>query len=706
MMFRHPWKSGGAFVWFAFAFLLASPLAQASAIQSQPPGKIFAAACSTCHGAGGRGGDSWVNGVNAPRIAGLRMISDTAAKNMVRNGSNNRGMPGFGPEEITDAELNNLVGWLRNSCGMGMRGSCPAPARPPGTEVKVDILDADPWYSDKGVDNTNDPYDDVRRVVLGANQYMTLTNTGKTWHTMTNGAVGKDSGFVGYAGNLGAGTGYYYADQTTGLAAGCVRYQCKLHPYMQFEVCTNGNTPAQLTKASKNPVAAPAKGGSGEIWVNTQSQEENGGDALDGTMQVVNASTWAVTNYIANVGNNPHNAWAGKDGSNRSVVLTANWHDNTATLIDANTKQMLNSYPVGAAPAHLQVTPGPTERWFMTIMGGVSVQELDLNKLRAGQDPNVGAPIRGGTAPHGIWFCDDGDHYLTANTLANSISLYSVSQARQQSSAGSGGAAPLASAVFNGYGTGGCVRAYTNNAGSASISVYDIEPAGGTVTRNSSVIPADLKDASGNLKLRDTAANPVRWVHLPVQTPVSPADATTHGRFMVTANKASFNVSITALNSVGDPTAVYTFPAGLGAHGVTYGRKALCDSGNPGAVCYYAYVTNTFEDYFSVYDLERVAGSGAPGSATDTVHLEGFGAQALCSQAACDLPITTFCPDCRSGAHVGDVALQTTTTGKTTYLKEPVWIGPLATALELDLDLSINTGGQGIMVSPAATPWP
>src|SRR3989344_656280 len=291
-MFRYTWKSGGVAAWFAFAFLHASPLAQASAIQTQPPEKIFAAACSTCHGARGTGGRSWVNQVMAPRIAGLRMWSDTTVKNFIRNGSNNRGMPGFGPAEITDAELNSLVSWLRNSCGGGMMGSCPAPANPAGTEVKVDILDADPWYSDKGADNSLDPYDDKRRVVLGANQFLTVTNTGKTWHTMTNSAVGKDSGFIGYAGNLGAGTGYYYADQTTGLAPGCVRYLCKLHPYMQFETCTSGNTPAQTTRASKNPIATPAVGGVGEVWVNTQSQHENASDTVDGAMQGLNAANW------------------------------------------------------------------------------------------------------------------------------------------------------------------------------------------------------------------------------------------------------------------------------------------------------------------------------------------------------------------------------------------------------------------------------
>lgn len=691
----------GAFV------LLAAPLAQASKIQAQPPEKIFAAACSTCHGAGGRGGSSWVTGTMAPRISGLPMVNQAGAKSMIRNGSNNRGMPGFGPAEITDAELDALVNWLDNTCGSGM-GSCPAPTKPAGTEVKVDILDADPWYSDKGADNSVDPYDDKRRVVLGANQFMTVTNTGKTWHTMTNSAVGKDSGFIGYAGNLGAGTGYYYADQSTGLATGCNRYLCKLHPYMQFEVCTNGNTPAEITNASKVALAKPVVVGSGEVWVNAQSQEESASDTVDGAMQVIDAANWNVKNYIANVGNNPHNAWVGKGSNGTSYVLTANWHDNSSTVIDANTKQVKRTAATGAASAHVQVTPGAAERWFVTIMGGVAAQEVDVAKFAAGQSGAlVGNPIRGEFSPHGIWFCDDGEHYLTANTLASTVSLYSVSQAKQQSFAATGGVSPLAASVFHGYGTGGCTRAYSNNAGTASVSVYDINPTAGTIARNSNVIPANLRDASGNLKLRDTSIYPVRWVHLPIQTPVSPADATTHGRFMVTANKASFNVSVTALDAVGNPTAVYTFPAGLGAHGVTYGRKAMCDNGNANAVCYYAYVTNTFEDYIGVYDLERVASAGAPGSASEQVSLQGYGAKALCSgQTSCNVPITTFCPDCRSGAHVGDVPLKLTTSGKYTYLKEEVWLDPLATAVPLDLNLKIDTGGQGIMVAPAPKPWP
>ncbi len=674
--------------------------ARASGIQPQPPEKIFAASCSTCHGPRGEGGQSWVTSMPAPRIGPLA-ISREAARTMIRHGSHNHtlpgyngAMPGFGPAEITDGELGQLLAFLSERCLDG----CPAPSRPAGIEVKVDILDADPWYSDGGADNAVDPYDDTRRVVLAAQQFLTVTNTGRTWHTMTNGEAGKDSGFVGYAGNLGEGTGYYYAEQAEDLEPGCNRYQCKLHPYMQFEVCTDGHRPMEPTRASKVAIGVPAEAGQGEIWVNAQSQEEDRRDLNDGAMQVIDAATWRVAHYVPNVGNNPHNAWPGHDRAGNEYVLTANWHDNNLTLIDAVTKRVAGTAPFATAPAHVQVTPGATSRWFVTVMGGSAVQEVDLDQVKAGRDPTVGTPIRGEFSPHGIWFCDDGDHFVTANTLANTMSLYSADSRMQQASAGTGGTAPLASAVFSGYGPGGCARAYSNNAGTASISVFDIDALAGTVARNTRVVPAHLRDAAGNLKLRDTSASPVRWVSMPIQTPVSPPAATAHGRYMVTANKGSFNVSITALDDRGDPTAIYTFPAGLGAHGVTFGRKARCDDGSP--LCYYAYVTNTFEDYVSVYDLERVSTAGPPGSATEQVSLEGYGAQALCKQPACAVPITAFCPDCRNGAHVGDVPLRLTTTGKYTLLKEHVWVDALHKPLDLVLDLKINTGAQGIVA-----PW-
>ena len=75
--------------------------AHASNIQNQSPDVIFAAACSTCHAADGTGGFSWINNRYAPPIAGLPSTTDAEAKAKVRQGADNRGMPAFGPEDVT-----------------------------------------------------------------------------------------------------------------------------------------------------------------------------------------------------------------------------------------------------------------------------------------------------------------------------------------------------------------------------------------------------------------------------------------------------------------------------------------------------------------------------------------------------------------------------------------------------------------------------
>jgi hypothetical protein len=254
-----------------------------------------------------------------------------------------------------------------------------------------------------------------------------------------------------------------------------------------------------------------------------------------------------------------------------------------------------------------------------------------------------------------------------------------------------------------------------------------------------------------------------RWAHLTIQSPVSPTDATTHGRFMVTANKASFNVFITGLDPVtGLPWGGFTIPAGLGAHGVTFGKKSQCDTNGDGVedtpasasvICYYAYVTNTFEDYVSVYDLEKIdinddrvsnnpAGVGmqGPGSAllAEGTYVEGGavaavialdpGVATLCGSILdcgtgptggtyiSNLPIGVLCPDCRSGVHAGDIPLTLTTgaplagpagnpavtdsltysgaNAKYVYLKEPVWVDTMTVGCALGANDCDNTAGE------------
>src|SRR5574337_300413 len=219
--------------------------AYATSVQTQEPATIFARACASCHGAKGLGGVSWIKNDPAdqriaPQIAGF---TADAIKAMVRKGAANAAMPAFGVQEITDTELDALAAFIQtNPSGV------PTPTKPGGKEVALYVLDADPWFTDQGADKGADPFKDVRRVVLQEGQYLKVINTGRTWHAFTNTDLGKDSGFSGYAGNdkkkkgdldqkVKAGKGFYYADQNSGLAAGCNKYICKIQPYMTVEVC-------------------------------------------------------------------------------------------------------------------------------------------------------------------------------------------------------------------------------------------------------------------------------------------------------------------------------------------------------------------------------------------------------------------------------------------------------------------------------------
>ena len=773
--------------------------AYATSVQTQEPATIFARACASCHGAKGLGGVSWVKNDPAdqrvaPQIAGYTV--DTI-KAMVRRGADNAAMPAFGVQEITDAELDALATFIQNN-----PSGVPTPTKPGGKEVTLYVLDADPWFTDRGADKSADPFDDVRRVVLKSDQYLKVINTGRTWHAFTNAALGKDSGFIGYAGNykkkkgdldqkVKAGKGFYYADQTTGLAPGCNKYICKIHPYMTVEVCTADSTPKGpndafgLTRAHKHPLGLPPVPGVGdEVWVAAQSQEEVGEHTtkikdksvkdFDGAYQVINTANWNVTR-IPNVGNNPHNAWPGRTPT-RNVVISTNWHDNRLSLMDADTKTLISQFRSGATNAHVMVAPGPDNRddWFVTHMGGIATAAISAELLEAGHDPNIGL-LRGAPGPHGLWFCDDEYHFIVADTFNNSTSMFDMDFGNLATTA-TGGTTPLATGVQNGFGAGGCARGVAANAGTADLSIYDITATFGFEQLDHdttwSAAPANgvHKNAAGNLAVRVTdpgidlaTPHPLlpasetieqkRWAHLPIQSPISPPDATTHGRFIVTANKASFNVVITGLDpTTGLPWGSFSVPAGLGAHGVTFGKKSRCDTNHdgvedtdyPAAICYYAYVTNTFEDYVGVYDLEKIdinndrvnnnlsdAGMQKPGSAlfAESVYLEGGavkavttldpGIAALCGSVLdcgagptggtyiSNLPIGVLCPDCSSGVHVGDIPLILTTgaplagpaghvtnTGaksKYAYLKEPVWVDTMTVGCALAANNCNNT---------------
>ncbi|MEW5884071.1 MAG: hypothetical protein AB1725_07595, partial [Armatimonadota bacterium] len=507
--------------------------------------------------------------------------------------------------------------------------------------------------------------------------------------------------------------------------------------YMQLEIVTPGSTPMPLTRVSKLPLGLPPTPGEGEVWVGLQTY--NNPARPNGAVQVIDASSWA-SQLIRNVGNNPHNGWLGTalDQSNtlRNVAVWTNWHDVTATVIDADTKTVLGDLAVGAANAHVMTAPdadGP-DRWFVTVMGSNKVQELDPIRMLQLPEPDLpaisqsdGESGRPAFSPHGLWFFDDGEHFVAANTLDGKVSLSSISEpwsgpqgrsgiGREVAQEETGGTAPLAASVFS-VGDPNAMQyiAYANNAGTSDISVFSANVAPGRKSLQRIAIPPPLGNAAGNLALKDFTTLPVRWAHMPIQGVVSPSDATAHGRYLVVCNKASMNISVVALNDAGGPIGIYTFPAGLGAHGVSFGRKR---GGSDGSIAYYAYVTNTFENYVSVYDLglldslirlERIGLSPPafrPGGATEAVLLEGYAASVLLGKPKGYAPITLFSPDARGLVHVGDVPLKRSPVpSPRAYLKEHVYVDlPGVGPTMLDLDLKVDTGAMGTVCRPVAPP--
>lgn len=742
----------------ALAFISAQPKIDNSpkiASEDRDPALLYSASCSTCHGARGGGGYfSWAIPYRwAPEIAHgystPQPLLEQRYRFAVRNGPYRHGdgftnaMPAFGREVISDTELEALVRWLIYAPPIGgavPSEGVPPPQRPNGREIVVSILDEAPWFMDDGTD-VRDPFNDPRRVVLSPGDYIKVVNRGKTWHTVTSANGFTDTGFIGYSANIPwEEVGYYYLT-IPDLVPGAQKYYCKLHPYMQLEIVTPEADPMPLTGATKIPLGLPPRGGIGEVWVGLQTYDN--GNGPNGAIQIINAADWSST-LIPGVGNNPHNGWGGTAvdwyGNRRRVSVWANWHDITASIIDIDTKEHLGDFPVGAASAHVMTAPGVVDpitgadRWFITLMGSNKVQEaLPLMDLVSGM-PNL-PPISQASgllgqpafSPHGIWFLDNGRYFITANTLANTASLYSIDKAwsdeqgragvgMELAQASTGGRTPLAASVFN-SGKRGDRRytVYTNNAGTDDISVYRVDTTPGFESIVRVNVPPPLGNAAGNIALSDPMMEPMRWAHMPIQCAVSPPDASAHGRYMVVCNKASFNVTIIALGDTGMPEAIYTFPCGLGSHGVSFGRSHPVTGGKG----YYAYVTNTFENYISVYDLELLErlrklerygmapAEFLPGGAQERAMVRGHAAMMLTGEMEAEVPITLFSPDARGLVHVGDIPLAVAPgDARTSYLKEHVMIDvPGFHHAVLDLDLKTQSGAMGVFCWPLPSPW-
>lgn len=143
---------------------------------------------------------------------------------------------------------------------------------------------------------------------------------------------------------------------------------------------------------------------------------------------------------------------------------------------------------------------------------------------------------------------------------------------------------------------------------------------------------------SGDVSIYDFTGTPYKIKDLyiggiAVQSPVSPDD-----RYVVVPHSPNVSVIDTATDTV----VAQFLNVGKGAHGAAYGKKSTGG--------YYAYISHKFENYISVIDMDTLT-------------------------------------------HVGDVPLNTTTTGKYSLL----WL--------VGKKVPTDTGGNGISVRPNPYPW-
>jgi plastocyanin/DNA-binding beta-propeller fold protein YncE len=412
--------------------------------------------------------------------------------------------------------------------------------------------------------------------------------------------------------------------------AGVYVYVCAIHPYMTGVVSAGvpynaitgemGTGEGDVTVAKFAPwypsvapwqdfrpyKAPPATPGVGEIWVNTQFEVATDptsiagkfGKPWPGTITIVDANTWEVTDKIGKGLNNPHNLWESGDGK---YVIQTNWHDDYLTLIDVETREIVKNYiQTGPAPAHTFFSAG--DKYVLaSVNAGSEVQLFDAQQI---MDPDVPAseikpvgsikaslPLAG---PHGFWVTLDGlvsipyhlaNHAVVADleTQSELFSPINFSELDDQIAGDKiGPGIDLASYLgpeINGHRFWVTTEVLLSHAKllQGRLVIYDIGSAVGGSTNPTFV------------KMLEVGS-------IPIQSPISP-----DGKYVVTANAGGLGVpatiSVTQLdyNNPQNSRVVATLPSYPGAHGVEYGFK------KGGGL--YAYVSVKFAPVMQVVDL-------------------------------------------------------------------------------------------------------
>jgi hypothetical protein len=364
------------------------------------------------------------------------------------------------------------------------------------------------------------------------------------------------------------------------------------------------------------------------------------------------------------------------------------------------------------------------------LNGGDAIVLLDPVLMENGLNPIVNTiratPDQIQDGPHGMWPCSPGygNLFLAGNMFSNTISLWDLDAGVLADWVSTGGVMPMNPHVLAGFG-GGCRRAFANNFQTNDVSFFDIDPVAKKVSRIPLTGP--LANAAGNLALTDLSLTPPRWARSTIQGVASPQDSTTHGQWLFMSSKGYMGEFAIKLDNEGLPIQVYSLPVGLGAHGIAFVRKKTCRTNDPADVCYLVALAGSWADHVEFYDMEALETDlGAPGSAPDSVHVEGYLVEQWCSSRVAQLlalgidctslpagpygriinklPLTVLCPDCRSGAHVGDVLLQKTTNNSYAYFKSPLieyWSdGSGGVDDPVDLELLTNSGTFNLAASP------
>ena len=266
-------------------------------------------------------------------------------------------------------------------------------------------------------------------------------------------------------------------------------------------------------------------------------------------IQIVDPDSNQVVDYIA-VGNNPHNIAFTPDGQ---YAYVTSWHEDEVWKIDVAKRKAIKSIPVGPAPAHVLVAPAG--RVYVSIMGADYIAVIDQST-----DDVIGK-ITVGKAPHGMWYTPDWRSLVVGEAHGARATVVAVDQAKATASIPVG-VFPLGLGL-----TPDGTKAYVPNGFSGTVSILNL---------------------TNQMAIKDLDVGGF------------PVDAVVHpqGHLAIVPNK---RLNVVHLVDTGRDVVLRDIPTGKGAHGVRFSHDGRV-----------AYVSNTFDDWISVIDMETFSTKNIP----------------------------------------------------------------------------------------------